>query len=220
MAAVEIRRASTIAGIALLLVAVLGGFAYVGVLERLVVEDDAAETAANLAGSETLFRLAVASLLIVAALDVVVALALYRVFQPASRDLSLLAAWLRVAYAAIFVAAIAQLGGVLRLVPEAGEASGQVLSGVHAYEDVWSAGLLIFGGHLLVLGALVVRTAYSPTVLGVLLVIAGLGYAVDSFGELLFAGYDVSVAAFTFVGEVVLIFWLLLRGRRITLPSQ
>ncbi len=91
-----------------------------------------------------------------------------------------------------------------------------MLSGVHAYEDVWRAGLLIFWRPLLVLGALVVRTAYSPTVLGVLLVIAGLGYAVDSFGELLFADYDVSVAAFTFVGEVVLIFWLLLRGRRIT----
>ena len=80
----------------------------------------------------------------------------------------------------------------------------------------WGAGLLIFGAHLAVLGALVVRTPYSPTVLGVLLVIAGTGYAVDSFGELLFAGYDVSVAAFTFVGEVVLIFWLLLRARRIT----
>jgi hypothetical protein len=50
----------------------------------------------------------------------------------------------------------------------------------------------------------------------VLLVVAGLGYAVDAFGSVLFAGYGANVAAFTFVGEAVLILWLLLRGRRIT----
>jgi hypothetical protein len=61
-----------------------------------------------------------------------------------------------------------------------------------------------------------VASGDAPTVLGILLVVAGLGYAVDGFGALLFAGYDVNLAAFTFLGEVVLIFWLLLRGRRIT----
>jgi hypothetical protein len=44
-------------------------------------------------------------------------------------------------------------------------------------------------------------------------------HAVHSFGELLFAGYDASAGAFTFVGEVVLIFGLLLRGAGITPPS-
>lgn len=70
--------------------------------------------------------------------------------------------------------------------------SRRVLSAVHAYEDVWSAGLVL------------------------LLVIAGLGYAVDAFGVVLFAGYGADVARFTFLGELFLIFWLLLKGRRIT----
>ncbi len=90
------------------------------------------------------------------------------------------------------------------------------LAGVHAYQDIWSAGLVLFGFHLVLLGVLVWRAAYAPTILGILLVAAGLGYAVDGFGVVLVADYGVNVAALTFVGEVVLIFWLLLRGRRLT----
>ena len=216
MSAAAIRRASTTAGIALLLLAVLGAFAYLAVVERLLVEDDAAETAANIADSETLFRLGIAMLLVVAALDVVVAWALFVVFEPAGRGLSALAASFRALYAGIFVVAIAELAGVLRLLPDGEEASEQVLADVLAYEDIWSAGLVFFGLHLILLGVLVRRAAYAPTILGVLLVLAGLGYAVDGFATVLFAGYDLGLATFTFVGEVVLIFWLLLRGRRLS----
>jgi hypothetical protein len=211
-----LRSASTTAGIALLLVALLAGFGYLAVVDRLLVIDDAVQTAANVAASETLFRLAIASLLVTAVLDVVVALALFRVFEPVSGGLSTLAATFRVAYAGIFVVAIAQLMGVLRLLPHAGELSAQVLSGILAFEDIYSAGLALFGFHLMLLGLLVWRAAYAPSFLGILLALAGLGYAVDSFGTVLFAGYALEVATFTFVGEAVLIFWLLLRGRRIT----
>jgi hypothetical protein len=211
-----LRSASTTAGIALLLVALLAGFGYLAVVDRLLVTGDAVQTAANIAASETLFRLAIASLLVVAVLDVVVALALFKVFEPVSSGLSTLAGTFRVAYAAIFVVAIAQLTGVLRLLPRAEELSAQVLSGVSAFEDIYSAGLVLFGFHLMLLGLLVWRAAYAPSFLGILLALAGLGYAVDSFGVVLFAGYALEVATFTFVGEAVLIFWLLLRGRRIT----
>ena len=211
-----LRSASTTAGIALLLVALLGGFGYLAEVDRLHMIDDAVRTAANIAASETLFRLAIASLLVTAVLDIVVAWALFKLFEPVSNGLSTLAATFRVAYAGIFVVAIAQLTGVLRLLPQAEELSAQVLSGVHAFEDIYSAGLVLFGFHLMLLGLLVWRAAYAPRFLGILLALAGLGYAVDSFGIVLFAGYALEVAAFTFVGEVVLIFWLLLRGRRLT----
>jgi hypothetical protein len=216
----EIRNASATAGIALVLLALLSGLGYLAVVERLVVPDDAVLTAANLARSETSFRLAISGLLVVAVLDVVVAWALFRVFAPVSRSLSMLTATFRVTYAGIFVVAIAQLTGVLRLLPEAEELSAQILSAVNAFEDIYSAGLVLFGFHLALLGVLVCRAAYAPTLLGVLLVVAGLGYVVDGFGVVLVAGYAIEVAAFTFVGEVVLIFWLLLRGRRITSTTR
>jgi hypothetical protein len=211
-----LRSASTTAGIALLLVALLGGFGYLAVVDRRHVIDDPVRTAVNIAASETLFRLAIASLLVTAVLDIVVAWALFKLFEPVSSGLSTLAATFRVAYAGIFVVAIAQLTGVLRLLPQAEELSAQVLSGVHAFEDIYSAGLVLFGFHLMLLGLLVWRAVYAPRFLGILLALVGLGYAVDSFGIVLFAGYALEVATFTFVGEVVLIFWLLLRGRLLT----
>ncbi|MFI7452605.1 DUF4386 family protein [Nonomuraea sp. NPDC049714] len=71
-----------------------------------------------------------------------------------------------------------------------------------------------FGLHLLLLGYLAYRWA---RVVGVLLGIAGLGYLVDSFGAVL--GHTPDAAVFTFVGEVVLMLWLLVKGRNIT-PSS
>jgi hypothetical protein len=82
--------------------------------------------------------------------------------------------------------------------------------------DIWNAGLVFFGVHLVLLGVLVRKAVYAPTILGVLLVIAGLGYAVTGFDGVMFPRSATNVAAYTFIGEVVLIFWLLLRGRRIT----
>ena len=59
------RSASIIAGISLALMAVLAGFANFGVFEALVVPGDATATAANIAGSETLFRVGVSALVVV-----------------------------------------------------------------------------------------------------------------------------------------------------------
>ena len=65
--------------------------------------------------SEGMFRLGVLSLYLVVVLDVVVAWALLRVFSPVNEGLSRLAAWFRLAYAAVFAVAISQLAGVPRL---------------------------------------------------------------------------------------------------------
>jgi hypothetical protein len=52
-----------------------------------------------------------------------------------------------------------------------------------------------------------------PTLVGVLLAIAGLGYLLDSLGVFLVPDYPVRIAAFTFIGEAVLLIWLLVKGR-------
>ena len=62
-----------------------------------------------------LFRLGIAALYLVIPLDIVVGWALYRVFSPVSKSLSMLAATLRVAFAVVFMVAISRLVDVLRL---------------------------------------------------------------------------------------------------------
>ena len=90
---------------------VLSALGYLVAVKGLVVPGNAARTAKNVAGHEGMFRFGILSLYLVAVLDVVVAWALYRLFKPVSGVLSKLAAWLRIAYAVVFIVAISQLLG-------------------------------------------------------------------------------------------------------------
>ena len=217
---VSTRTAALIAGLGLLLMAILAPFANFYVLGNLVVANDAKATTENIMASSGLFRLGIVGFLTVAVLDVLVAWALHILLEPVSRNLSLLAAWFRLLYAAVFALALSPLLGILQLLSageslkglEAGQLHAQVMLSVGAFRYGWDLSLVLFGFHLLVLGYVVFRSGFMPKWLGVLLGIAALGYLADSFGKFLVPNYNITVAAFTFVGEVVLIFWLLWKG--------
>lgn len=215
----RIRRASLIAGVSLLLMAALAGFGYMVAVEGVVTYDDADQNAASILESSGLFRAGIVSLFTVIALDVAVAWALYYVFVPVHRTLSAVAAWIRVAYSAIFAVAVAQLVGVQQVLtsPDTGPRNADALSGVNSFADIYDAGLLLFGLHLLIIGWLSVKAGYVPTWLGGLLLVAGSGYIIDSIGAFLSSGSWSDISTVTFVGEFLLAVWLVLRGRRITL---
>jgi len=224
----SIRHAAVTAGVGLLLMSVLAGLAKIVVLDGLVTPGDAARTAADIAGADGLFRLGVLSLITVIVLDVVVAWGLYRVFSPVNRHLSLLAAAFRLVFAAVFLAAVGQLLGALRLLGDdaylsvfsAEQLHAQALLGITAFNDLWDVALGLFGVHLLLEGFLVYRSGYAPRLLGVLLAIAGLGYLIDSVGTVLSPGPWSSVGAFTFIGEFVLALWLVIRGPRLVVGGS
>jgi hypothetical protein len=199
-----------VAGVGLLVLAVLAGLANFGVIERLVTEDDAAKTAADIAASEGSFRWAIAALVLVTILDVVVAWALREFFLAVDPGISTLAAWLRVAYAGVFAVAVGQLLGV----PRALDSPDEVLSQVNAFQDIWKVSLVFFGAHLLLIGYLAYRSATVPGWIGVLIVVAGLGYLIDSFAAFLIADPAFEVSTVTFVGEALLMVWLLVRRWR------
>lgn len=217
------RRAAILSGIGLLLIAVLGAFGYVAVVDGLVTEGDATRTAADIAGSRGLFVVGVAALYLAALLDVVVAGTLVRVFAPVDVHLARLSAYLRVSYAAVFLVALGHLAGVPAVLDQRAGAfsteqlQAQALSRVETYHDIWFAGLVLFGAHLAVLGLLVLRsrpTHRGLAVLGALLVIAGVGYAFDTFHDLLRPGSHWTVSSVTFLGELLLALWLVARAGR------
>src|SRR5271166_5786059 len=105
----SIRKASTMAGVGLLAMSLFSALGCLVAVKGLVVPGNAARTAGDITGHEGLFRFGILSLYVVAALDVIVAWALYRVFKPVSDALSRLSAWLRIAYAGVFLVAISQL---------------------------------------------------------------------------------------------------------------
>ncbi|MEV6874086.1 DUF4386 domain-containing protein [Amycolatopsis sp. NPDC051128] len=219
-----IRAAAVTAGVALLLMSVLAGFAKFVAVDGAVTPGDAERTAADIAASEGLFRFGILCLFLVIVLDVVVAWGLYRVFRPVSESLSLLAAAFRLVYAGVFMVAIARLLDVLRLlgdgdhVPVSGadQAHAQVLLGITAFDDLWNVALILFAAHLFALGYLSYRSGYVPRFLGVLLAIAGAGYLIDSVGVVLSPGAWPSIGSYTFIGEFLLALWLVIRGPRLT----
>ena len=207
-----------------MLVAALAGFGNVVAIQGLVTPGDAAATADDIAASEGLYRLGLCSLYAAAVLDVVVAWALLGVFRPVNTELARLCAWLRLAYAAVFIVALSQLAGIPDLLNEStkgdvftkGQIQAQALTKVDTFHDIWFAGLILFGAHLVVAGYLAYRSGYVPRLVGVLLVIAGVGYTVDSFVAV-FVADAFAVSTITFLGEFLLGLWLLARGRRISL---
>jgi hypothetical protein len=149
------------------------------------------------------------------------------VFSPVDKSISMLAAAFRLVYAGVFMVAVGQLLGVLRLLGNddhlalfsAGQLHAQALLGINAFSDLWDVGLGLFGLHLLVIGYLAHRSGYVPKFLGILLAIAGLGYVIDSLGVMLSQDSWPTVAAYTFIGEFLLALWLVIRGRRRTPPD-
>ena len=206
---ISLRTAAIIAGVGLLLMAILSPIAYLNTFQSLVKFDDAALTAQNISNSMGAFRSCILLLFTVAILDIVVAWGLYILLVPANKNLSALAAWLRVIYGGIFIFAISKLYIALQVIAADGI---QAMSYLKAFQSIWDMGLILFGFHLLVLGYLVFESGYIPKWLGVFIVLAAVGYIVDGFGKTLSPGYNLNIAQFTFVGEVLLIFWLLWRA--------
>ena len=224
----SIRTASITAGVALLLMSVVAIFGNVVVVDGLVTEGNATHTAADIMASAGLFRLGIASLVLLVALDVVVAWALYRVFSPVNKSLSMLAAALRLVYSGVLMVAVGQLLGVVRLLSDDGyravfgadQVDAQAMVGIAAFNDIWYVGQFLFGLHLLLIGHLAYRSGYVPKLLGALIAISGLGYAADSLGAVLSQGSWTDISAFTFIGEFLLALWLLIRARRIAVSTS
>ena len=191
----------------------------------LVVPADAATTAGNIAANETLFRLGMAGEAVVVLIEIVLAGALYALLRPVSRGLSMAAALAR-AGEGVVMAAGNLVTSIVTLIMVGGagyltalsveqrdalalafqEANGQVVL-------VWG---LFFGLHLLLLGRLVQRSGFLPRLIGVLLLLAGIGYLVQSFGVLVWPGasgvLDAAVLVVAIPGELVFALWLLVRG--------
>ncbi|MFI0793868.1 DUF4386 domain-containing protein [Micromonospora rubida] len=213
----RVGRAALAAGLGLLLMAVLAGLANFGVVDRLVATD-AAETTTQLLSNQRAFALAIVALFAVVCLDVLVAWALRAFFDDTHRTVALLSAWCRTAYAVVFAVAITHLIAAAGLLHD-GAAADEISSSVHAqiteFEEIWSLGLILFGVHLLMIGWLAWRSSTVPTWVAVLVAIAGAGYLADSIGAQVSAAYPIQLAAVTFVGEVVLMVWLLVFAARL-----
>lgn len=218
-----LRRAARIAGFSLLIMTLLASSAELYVYPRLIVPGPAAQTAQKIVENQGLFLAGILCYLATFIGDVLVAWALYVLLRPVNPSVSLLTAWFRLVHAVIALAGLLNLVTVLRMLntPEYLTAFGldqlhaQVKLLLNSFRYAWGISLIFFGIHLGMLGYLVYRSGYIPRTLGVLLALAGCGHLIYNLSPYLFPGADLRFLVVTFLGEMVFILWLLVRGPRI-----
>lgn len=202
---------------------VLGAFAEY-VRDSMIVSGNAVATAANMLSMEPLWRAGVAAEFVALICAVALAVIYFVLLRPVSRELNLLATFLRLVAIAVqgvallnLTAALFPLGSSSSLKafsPEQLDALTALAIRSHAYG--YSLALLLFGACFLVHGYLIFRSGFLPRALGILIQVAGLAYMTNSFSVFLAPAFQDRIFPFillpSFIGELSLCLWLLIVG--------
>ena len=191
----SIKKLARTAGVLYLLITVAAIVAHFYVPEQIIVPGDAAATARNITASEPLFRIGgIGGELVVLLSEIVLSIILYVLLKPVSKLLSLVAAAVsRLIMTTIHGINLLNYFFVLLLLSGANYAAVFETEQIHAlvtlFLDAHSLGFTIgiafLTLHVFLLGYLIFKSGYWPRVLGILFLIAGLGYLIDSFALLL-----------------------------------
>jgi hypothetical protein len=213
------RLKARIAGVFYLLTILTGIFAQGFVSGRLVVDGDAAATATNILTHKSLFQLGFTVYLIEMACQIAMTALFYDLLKPASRSVSLLAAFFGLAGCVIktfsrlfYIAPLFVLGGAPYLsVFSAEQLQALALLFLKVNDHGAAIALVFFGFYALLTGYLIIRSTFLPRILGVLSAFAGVGWLTFLSPPL---GYRLFlyVAAFGLLGAATLIVWLLVFG--------
>jgi len=205
-------KTARIAGGLYLLLLPLGILGLIYVPATLIVPGDVATTASNIMANESLFRLSIVSALLIQVVNLFVVLFLYKLLKPVNKNMALLMV--------IFIL----LGAPIAMLTEVNRAAALLLLNTAdlspalaaLFLDLHEVGIQIasifWGLWLFPMGYLVFKSGYIPKMIGVLLIIGCFGYLADSFAFFLFPNFGMTISQFTFIGELVLPLWLLIKG--------
>ncbi|WIY59214.1 DUF4386 domain-containing protein [Bacillus arachidis] len=224
------RKSALVAGISLIIMALAAFFSYGFAHGSLVVQGYASATFNNIKSSNMLFKAEIFGWVIILITDIVIAWAFYMFLKPINKNLSLLGAWFRLIYATILGIAILNLIFVLLLSKSTDYLSlfkmdqlqAHMMLFLEAFESIWSIGLIIFGGHLMIVGYLVFKSDRIPKIISALLLLASIGYIVINLFNTTLSQYDAVISNLKIVFNVPMIvgelgfgIWLLFRGGKV-----
>lgn len=194
------------------------------------MQGDASATFINIVSSNNLFKGEILGWIIIMIADILVAWAFYVFLEPVNKNLSLLGAWLRLTYSAILAISILTLIFVLLLTGNTNgfstltieQTQAFMMLFLDAFQFIWSMGLIVFGGHLLIVGYVALKSDVIPKVISILLLLASIGYIIIHLSKMFLPQYEAVITTLNFiftipmiVGELGFGIWLLLRGGKI-----
>lgn len=215
-----INKTARLAGFAYFLLIPLGMFGILYVPSLLVVPGDVGTTIDNILGNQTLFRLSIASAIVAQLVNIWAVVLLYKLLKPVnSTYAAMMVIFLLLAVPIAFLNELNHIA-VLALLNGTDLVTAFTTEQVHAlvafFLDLHHAGIFIaqlfWGLWLFPMGYLVYRSGYLPRIIGILLMIGCAGYMADSFLYFVYPDFGVTVSEFTFLGEIAIVLWLLIRG--------
>jgi hypothetical protein len=218
-------RAKAIGAVYLLyfMAAFLGAY----LVKGLVISGDSAATANNILAHETLYRASIAVDLVANAFYITLTALFYRLFEPVNRGLSLLAAFFSLVGCAVQI-----FGDVFQVAPLVMLGDNQLLSAfkveqlqaaallsIKLHAQSFSIALVFFAVYDLLIGYLIFRSTFLPRILGVLMMVAGVGWL-----TFLWPPLATSLSSFVMplgaVAELLLMLWLLVKGVNVLAACQ
>jgi len=219
----SLKKTARRAGLLYLILIITGVYSIMYVSSQLIINGDAVTTAKNILTNEFLFRTGLINDLISNTIFVLLVLVLYRMFKQVNEhQAKLMVAFVIVQVPAVFIMEALNITSLMIF-------KGEILqtfelnqkqdlamlflkindNGTLTMEMFWGLWLLPFG-------LLVYKSRFIPRIFGILLVIAGISYIVDSFVSLLFPTYSTFVNQPTLllvaIGEISITLWFLIKG--------
>ncbi|MEL6812299.1 MAG: DUF4386 domain-containing protein [Bacteroidota bacterium] len=173
-------------------------------LANFVIPGDTNALARDIETHRRLFGFATVGYLLVLLLDAVIALALYVVIKPASKNLASLTAVFRLLY--VFTLIIGLLALAFKIID------------AYDYASIKLLGYLFFALHIFVLGYSIFKSEYIPKSLGILLVVASFTYIVFFIEFHLPKTLELIIMSLMLIAELSSSIWLLLKRK--SLPKK
>jgi len=218
----QVQKAGLISGIGILIMVLTVPIAEFVIFPQLIDYENAEITFNHISKNRSLFTTGIFLHLITLICDVVVTWSLYIFLRPVHQDFALLTAFFRMVFAMLTLAALLNLVSVLNLTQKADYLTAfdhglysEVLLQLKNFQLQWSFAFTFFGIYLLLLGILVYKADFIPRLFGILLIIAGLGYLLDTLRSFFFPTVSLGYIMVTFFGELVFMLWLLIKGWRV-----
>lgn len=213
-----------IAGLLYLIVIATGLFAEVFVRQAFKVSGDAMATASNLQSSEMLFRWGLVADLVNFICGLPVVLIVYFLFKRVNKFLLQLALIFVIIQTAVIAVNLLNQSSTLLILSkhaylntfQPNQLATLSLLSLNVQGVGYAIGLVFFGVYCLLVGYVIYMSKMVPKLLGILYIISGIGYLINSFIMLLSKGFANPVFEYVaipiFIGELSFTLWLLIKG--------
>jgi len=221
------KQIAKISGLAYLMIFITGIYSNFFILEKLTNSTDSVIIAESILNNSQQLIYGLIGFSIMLIFDILLIWSLFAFLFKVNKRLAFLMSVFRFINAFAFGVALLSLIEVYNVVVEHSSLSmiialdlqDQVMLLLNRFDTIWAIGLLFFSIHLLFLGWLILKSKHIPNVFGLLIILASLGYLIDTIAALLLDNYSAYEDIFAiivimpaFIGELSFTIWLLFYG--------